>query len=144
MMKKDTTAYAAPRPFEDKADCSIRALMSATGTSYEIASMTFSAQGRRMKKGTSVDVSIRVHEEVLGMKRITMAEGLRLEAFLKVAKTGRFIVHKHGHAFAVVNGVVHDWDNTSRANTTLVRVWKVTETAIVKLARMAQILGELS
>lgn len=143
-MKKDTTAYAAPRPFADKADCSVRALMSATGTSYEIASMTFSAQGRRMKKGTSVDVSIKVHEEVLGMKRVTMAEGLRLEAFLEVAKTGRFIVHKHGHAFAVVNGVVNDWDGTSRPSTTLIRVWKVTETAIVKLARMAQILGELS
>lgn len=69
-MKKDTTTYAAPRPFADKADCSIRALMSATGASYEIASMTFSAQGRRMKKGTSVDVSIKVHEEVLGLSLI--------------------------------------------------------------------------
>ena len=143
-MKKDTTAYAAPRPFADTADCSIRALACATGTSYEIASMTFSAQGRRMKKGTDVDVSIRVHEEVLGMKRVTLAEGLRLEAFLEVAKTGRFIVHKKGHAFAVVNGVVHDWDNTSRANTTLLRVWKVTETTIVKLARVAQLLKELT
>jgi hypothetical protein len=143
-MKKDSTSYGQPRPFADKADCSIRALMSATGTSYEIASMTFSAGGRRMKKGTDVAVSIRVHEEVLGMKRVTMAEGLRLEAFLEVAKTGRFIVHKHGHAFAVVNGVVLDWDNTSRASTTLVRVWKVTETTLLKIKRMEQLLKELS
>lgn len=144
MMKKDSTAYAAPRPFEDKADCSIRALACAAGTSYEIASMTFSAQGRKMKKGTDVNVSIKVHEEVLGMKRITLAEGIRLEAFLEVAKEGRYVVHKKGHAFAIVNGIVHDWDNTSRGATTLIRVWKVTETTIVKLARVARILKELT
>jgi len=144
MMKKDSTGYGQPRPFADKSDCSIRALMSAAGTSYEVASMTFSAQGRTMKKGTSVDVSVRVHEEVLGMKRVGLAEGLRLEAFLEVAKTGRFIVHKHGHAFAVVDGVVMDWDNTSRASTTLIRVWKVTETALLKIKRMEELLKELS
>jgi len=142
-MKKDTTTYGAVRPKWDKADCSVRALACATGVPYEVASVTFSAQGRQVRKGTETRVSIQVHEVVLGMKRIEMAEGIRLEAFLEVAKTGRYIVHKRGHAFAIVEGVVHDWEGTSRNETTLTRVWKVTERALGKMAAMRKLVEEL-
>ena len=138
-MKKDSTMYGAVRPSWDKDDCSIRALACATGVPYLVASATFSAFGRQVKKGTEAAISIRLHEEVLGMKRITLAEGIRLEAFLEVAKTGSYIVHKKGHSFAVIDGIVHDWDNTSRASTQLIRVWKVTDVARGKMQAMARI-----
>lgn len=135
-MKRDTTSYGAVRPAWDKSDCSVRALAVACGVPYEIASIAFTCQGRTLKKGTSVEMSVKLHEEVLGMRRVTMAEGMRLEAFLEVARTGRFIVHKTGHAFAVVDGVVHDWEGTSRGSTTLQRVWRVTAEAITKMDRI--------
>ena len=141
-MKKDSTAYSAERPAWDTKDCSVRALAVACGVSYTVASVTFSAQGRRLKRGTDHELSVRLYEGILGMKRVELAEGLRLEAFLEIAVRGRFILHKKGHAFAVVEGVVHDWEGkTTRDNTTIVRCWKVTEVAQGKMGKMAELLA---
>lgn len=144
MMKKDTTAYSSARPTWDKSDCSVRALACATGVVYEVASMTFSAQGRRLKKGTDTDLSAKVYEDVLGMVRVRQVEGMDLETFTMVAQTGSYILHKKGHAFAVVNGVVNDWEGTTRHSTRIVSCWKVTEQARAKMARMAELVKELS
>jgi hypothetical protein len=141
MMKKDTTAYGAERPAWDKADCSVRALAVATGVPYAVASAVFSARGRKLKAGTPVILSDELYTSILGMRRVEMAEGIRLEAFLEVAKTGRFVVHKIGHAFAVVEGVVHDWEGTSRGATCLTRVYRVTEAARAKMAKMGELLA---
>ena len=143
-MKKDTTSYGAERPAWDNKDCSVRALATATGVPYAIASATFSAQGRTLKKGTSIELSERLYVGVLGMKRVTMAEGMRLEAFLEVARTGRFIVHKVGHAFAVVDGVVHDWEGTSKGSTMLMQIWKVTDVSLGKMRKMEELVKEIS
>ena len=140
-MKKDTTAYGAERPAWDKQDCSVRALAVATGVPYAVASAVFSARGRKLKAGTPVTLSDDLFVNILGMRRVELAEGLRLEAFLEVAKTGRFTVHKKGHAFAVVDGVVHDWEGTSRGSTVLIRVYRVTEAARAKMAKMAELLA---
>lgn len=140
-MKRDTTAYGAVRPQWDRQDCSVRALAVATGVPYAVASVTFSALGRKLRQGTEVVLSDRLYGEILGMRKIEMAEGLRLEAFLQVATTGRYVVHKKGHAFPVVDGVVHDWEGTTRPETMLTRVWQVTPRAREKMARMAQVAG---
>jgi len=140
-MKKDTTAYGAERPAWDKSDCSVRALAVATGVPYAVASAVFSAQGRKLKAGTPVTLSDNLFVNILGMRRVEMAEGIRLEAFLTVARSGRYIVHKRGHAFAVVEGVVHDWESTTRDATLITRVWKVTETARAKMAKMGELLA---
>ena len=128
-----------------RADCSVRALAVATGVSYEVASAVFSAQGRVLKKGTPEALSVKLYEDVLGMKRVTMAEGMRLEAFLMVARSGNFLVHKKGHAFAVVEGVVCDWEGsrTSHARTMLEQIWKVTDLACGKMRKMEELLKEL-
>jgi len=140
-VKKDTTAYGAERPAWDKADCSVRALAVATGVPYKVASAVFSARGRKLKAGTPTPLSDELYVSILGMRRVEMAEGLRLEAFLEVAKTGRFVVHKIGHAFAIVEGVVHDWEGTLRGATTLTRVYRVTEAARTKMAKMGELLA---
>lgn len=142
-MRRDTTAYSAVRPEWDKNDCSVRALACATKVSYIVASMTFSAQGRSVKKGTPTELSIKLHEEVLGMRRIAMAEGMRLEDFVAAAKTGSFIIHKASHAFALVDGVIHDWATTTKDSTQIVRAWKVTEKALAKMSAMAKMVEEL-
>ncbi len=142
-MRRDTTAYSAVRPEWDKNDCSVRALACATGVRYIVASTIFTAQGRSVKKGTPTELSIKLHEEVLGMRRIELAEGMRLEDFLGFAKTGRFVVHKAHHAFAVVDGVVHDWETTTKDSTKITKVWKVTEKAQAKMSAMAKMVEEL-
>jgi hypothetical protein len=132
-MRKDTTSYGADRPAWDKNDCSVRALAVATGVPYAVASVAYSVLGRRVRAGTEVSLSERLHIEILGMVQITAVEGMDLETFLQVAPKGRYVVHKVGHAFAVVDGVVHDWENTTRPATRITRVWKVTERARAKM-----------
>lgn len=144
-MKKDSAGYAAVQPAWDTQDCSVRALAVATGVNYETASATFSARGRRLGKATEAELSRRLYEDVLGMRRITLAEGLRLEAFLRVASSGSFIVHTKRHAFAVVEGVVCDWEGTrtSHGGTKLEQVWKVTDLAKGKMRKMESVMKEL-
>ena len=74
------------------------------------------------------------------MARVTAVEGMDLETFLHVAPKGRFVVHKVGHAFAVVDGVVHDWENTTRPTTRIMRVWKVTEKALRKMDKLRELI----
>ena len=126
-MKKDSTAYSAERPAWDKDDCSVRALAVATGMPYGVASIAFSALGRQLKKGTATSLSTKLHEDFLKMTPIYSSAGMRLDTFLGIAKTGSFVVHKSKHAFAVVEGVVHDWEGTTSPATIVVRAWKVTE-----------------
>lgn len=142
-MRRDATAYGAIRPAWDRNDCSIRALAVATGVSYEIASAVYSAQGRRLGKGTPVDLTRRILEEHLGMKRVDMVKGWRLDEFLDVAQRGSFIVHKTRHAFAIVEGTVHDWEGASRGSTRLEDVWKVSEGARAKMKKLEELVKEL-
>ena len=132
-MKKDTTSYGAERPAWDNNDCSVRALAVATGVPYAVASVAYSVLGRRLGKGTLVTLSERLHIEILGMVPVAAVEGMDLETFLHVVPKGRFVVHKPGHAFAVIDGVVHDWENTTRPGTRITRVWRVTEKALAKM-----------
>lgn len=138
-MRKDSTAYGAERAAWDKQDCSVRALAVATAVPYEVASMVFSVRGRRLKACTPTDLSRELYEQVLGMRAIEMAEGMTLSEFTQMVLAGRFIVHKRGHAFAVIDGVVHDWENTTNPSTRIERVWKVTEKAQAKMAVMANL-----
>jgi len=142
-MKKDSGVYGATRPSWDKKDCSVRALAVATGVDYTVASATFCAQGRVAKNGTSIQLSVNLYENVLGMKRVDWAEGMKLGDFLRIAPTGSFVVHKLGHAFAVVEGIVCDWESTSRENTVLIGIWKVTDVARAKMRKMEALLQEL-
>lgn len=137
-MKRDSTAYGAVRPVWDRSDCSVRALAAATECTYEAASAVFSAAGRSIKKGTPVQISRTVHETWLGMKEVPTF--CFLAAFLVAYPQGRFILHTRTHAFAVIDGIVHDW-NDSRVGprSKLERAWEVGEQARGKMERMREL-----
>lgn len=126
-MKKDTTAFGAVRPTWDKRDCSVRALSCALECSYQQASGIFSAAGRTLSKGTSVNLSVDVHEKWLRMKPLVGVSNWPLSAFLAAYPQGSYVLHKRGHAFAVVSGTVHDWENATKPQTKIERGWEVTE-----------------
>ncbi len=141
-MKRDSTAYAASKPAYDKNDCSVRALAVALGVSYYAASAVFSAAGRGLTKGTSFETSAKVYEEWLGMVRIKEPEGWAIAEFIRLAPKGAFVLHRRGHAFAVVEGVLHDWaDGRTEEKSRIVNVWRVTEESRKKMARMVGLLG---
>lgn len=140
-MKKELTAYAATRPKWDGADCCVRALAVALNVDYAQASVTFSAAGRVLKKGTTQDTSKKVYEDWLGMRPLEGVEMMRLADFVNLAQSGSYVVHKKGHAFAVVEGVVHDWENTTTENTRVRKAWRVTKEAKEKMAKLAELLA---
>lgn len=142
-MKKDSTAYAAVLPKWDTSDCCVRALAVACGVSYEAASVAFSAGGRQVGKGTPMDVAAKVYEKWLGMARLEGVDGMALADFAALAQRGRYVVHKARHAFAVVEGTVHDWDNTTRAGTRVQFAWRVSEGARGKMLKVEDMLKSL-
>ena len=139
-MKKDSTAYGAIRPAYDKSDCSVRALAVATSCTYQQASAVFSAAGRQLKRGTPQDISQKVYAEWLGMRLIPEVAGWPLIGFVMAYPKGRFIAHRKGHAFAIVDGVLHDWEaGSTKPGSRLKKVWEVTETARLKMDRLKEL-----
>lgn len=134
-MKKSTTAYGAVRPTWDKYDCSIRALAVAANCSYNQASAIFSSGGRKLKKGTDVLLTKTIHETWLLMKPVDGIQGWQLAAFIAAHPNGRYILHKRSHAFAVVDGIVHDWENTTNPRTEVIRAWEVTSETEAKIEK---------
>ena len=135
-MKRDSTAYAAVRPVYDRSDCSVRALAVATGCTYQQASAIFSAAGRQLKRGTPQDISERVYGEWLGMRILPEVAEWPLAAFIAAHPKGRFVAHRKGHAFAIVDGVLHDWEaNGTKPGSRLRKVWAVTETTLAKIEK---------
>jgi hypothetical protein len=124
-MKKDSTAYAN-LPGENR-DCSVRALAIATGRAYAECHTAFAAAGRLPNVGTTVAASRFVHE-ILGLTYIETAKPWgypTLSYFAETHPRGRFILHSNGHAFALVDGVVHDWSGGRGSRQRIKRAWEV-------------------
>jgi hypothetical protein len=111
-------------------DCSVRALAVASGKSYGECHALFACAGRAPNCGTSVAASRFIHEETLGYKKIdTWTDWMgfpTLHVFVQSHPRGRYILHTRDHAFALIDGVVHDWTNGTGSRGRIVRAWEVT------------------
>ena len=74
------------------------------------------------------------------MVRITEPVGWTILEFIRLAPKGAFVLHRRGHAFAVVEGVLHDWADGTEEKSRIVDVWRVTEESRKKMARLAGLL----
>lgn len=137
-MKVDSTSYGAVRPAWDKKDCSVRALAVACKIPYDTASVLFAACGRSLKKGTSVELSRQIHEGKLKMEYVE--EEMSLHHFTLLYNVGSWIVHRKGHAFAVVDGVVHDWEGNPQLHTRVLRAWRVTAATKAQVTKLVDLL----
>jgi hypothetical protein len=136
-INKTTTEYAGD-PSEylgERKDCSVRALAVATGMGYAKAHAHFEREGRRFGRGTSFCTTATVHDS-LGLKLVPLAGNAilpmpryrpTLAQFLRKHPRGRFVLHRSGHAFAVIDGVVHDWATGTGARTRVWAAWQVND-----------------
>ena len=136
-MKKCSAVYSANRPSYDKSDCCVRALMVAGGCGYEQSSAIFSAAGRILKKGTPWDTVDTVYVKWLGMRKVEA--DCELAVFIVLNPRGRFILHRRGHAFALVDGVVHDWNSGTGPRTMIMGAWEMTELGMEKLRKAGKL-----
>jgi len=110
----------------DRNDCAVRALTLAGQISYDVAHATFARFGRVANRGSSLSTCWKSYETVAGKWHMTHgADRITLNQFIQDHPVGRFILHKSGHAFALINGVVHDWAYGTSKNTLLWLAYEV-------------------
>ena len=120
-MTKHIKTGKSPIP-QDKNDCTIRALSIAMEIEYMTAyGMILGGAGRKMKRG----VWIEPFYDSLFPNQITKPHMI-VETFIKyIAHSGNWIISYKGHAFAVINGAIHDTYPEGCLNHHVVKAWRV-------------------
>lgn len=101
---------ANPRDRVESNDCSVRAVSVASGLPYYKVHAAFTEAGRKAGKGVTVRMMIAALEKLGIMKQ---QEGYpyqrpTLSSWLLINPTGSWVIVKRDHAFAILDGVVHD------------------------------------
>lgn len=140
-LPKTSEVYAklAPAQFNhERNDCGVRALAIAANVPYAEAHRALELCGRKPNHGTYSHQAERAFEllTLRSMERVDV-HALRTEAakgryycwptitqFLKAHPKGRYFVCSQRHAFAVVDGVVHDWSSTTGSRKRIVLAFK--------------------
>lgn len=86
-------------------DCVVRATSVATGDSYELVHALYKALGRRNGKGTPVFLINLVLDKA---EKMQYDDRHTLNKFIAAHPKGTFVCCSRRHAFAVIDGVVHD------------------------------------
>jgi hypothetical protein len=110
-----STMTAASRTFGEKADCGVKALAVACGTTYAVAHDALKKQGRRNRRGSSV-WQIEKAAKALGCVVETITTPAKAKtmktvgpALVAAGHTGAYLVYVRKHVAAVVAGHVADW-----------------------------------
>lgn len=116
---------ANPREYAwENNDCVVRASSLATGKPYAEMHAAYKAAGRKDRRGTPVFLISKVLDYKLGIKAQTRRNAMTLARFLTVYKTGRWVMCNARHAWAVIDGVVHDMGPVG-ARTRVLNAWRV-------------------
>ena len=113
-MRLATSRYAQrPAKFAyERHDCAVRALAVAADISYDEAHAALKRNGRKDKRAT-YPASTRGVAAEYGFVEEPEKRGKTLAQFTRQQPVGRYLVRIRNHALAVVDGVVHDWPDTS-------------------------------
>jgi hypothetical protein len=109
-MKYVLTAYRTEiAALNETNSCTIITLANVTGISYNDAHKIGADAGRIARKGFYTE-KLTAHALKFGhvFRPIPNFSRMTIAAFCEKYPTGRFYVRKRGHAFAIINGVVHD------------------------------------
>lgn len=101
-----------PEGFENECkDCTVRAMSLVANIPYSIVHSAFEKSGRKNKHGFHMK-SGGIHKvcKVLGIEAKQVKRHGSLIGFINKFPKGRYLCVKRGHAFAVIDGVVHDED----------------------------------
>ena len=110
-MKWTNTDYTAGQG--DKNDCSVRAYMVAACVSYENAYRLFTKHGRGLGKRTRFNTTNAVIRETFPQASYFQPH-ISLKRFVTHHPKGHYILHNKHHAFALCDGVIHDWNKHPR------------------------------
>lgn len=117
-MFKQTEHIGSGAWHQEKNDCTVRALMTLTGQTYELAHDLCSDYGRKSRRAmytTALEHAMKSGDTLLECtfheRRTRGDRTVTLKRFIRENPVGRFYCTKRGHAFAVVDGQVIDTFN---------------------------------
>jgi hypothetical protein len=114
-----------PRTLEwENNDCVVRASSIACGIPYEEMHAKYKEAGRKDRRGTPVFLIDEVLDYKQGIKATTRRSAWTLAQFLRVHDSGHWVMCNRNHAWAVIDGVVHDHGIVG-ARTRVLFAWKV-------------------
>lgn len=119
-MKWTNTEYATGNG--ERNDCSVRAYAVAACVSYESAHQLYTKHGRLPGKRTRYMTTTLVLRETFP-NATSLSPYISLNRFVAMNPKGHFILHTKSHAFALCDGIVHDWGNHPRYR--ILEAWKL-------------------
>lgn len=117
-------------------DCVVRAFSVAANRPYAEIHTLCATHGRPYGRGTSnatmraVAKAMGIQEERTLLAYVSINGRLyrpTLAAFIKANPTGRFVLTRRGHAFALIDGVVHDWAHGTGARSRITKAFRIIE-----------------
>jgi hypothetical protein len=94
--------------FSERRDCTVRALTNVSGASYAEVHAVFAAHGRKNRRGIALRKVLQSVARDLGLTAQVVRRSGSVERLLRDFPAGRLVINTRGHAFAVIDGVVHD------------------------------------
>jgi hypothetical protein len=99
--------------FSERRDCTVRALTNVSGAPYAEVHAIFAAHGRKNRRGIALKKVLQSVARDLGLVAQVVRRSGSVERLLRDFPVARLVVTTRGHAFAVIDGVVHDTHTTS-------------------------------
>lgn len=111
----DSGRSVSTRGVGEQRDCTVRALATVAGVEYDKAHLVMTGLGRKKNCGVYFKQRAQKAFKSLGLNARCVRRSGSLERLVRDFPTGRLYVLVRGHAFAVVDGVVHDnWTQSGR------------------------------
>lgn len=112
---------------QDTNNCTIRSLAIAANIPYALADEIGTAAGRKRRNGMPTKhLMTEAIKWGIGCEEQYMTSKITIGQFIKSFPQGRFICRKSKHAFAVIDGVVHDSGNIVSMMGRITNYWKIT------------------
>jgi hypothetical protein len=89
-------------------DCTVRALVNATGRPYTEVHAVFAEHGRKNRRGFRFHQCIHSIAADLGISVKLVRRSGSVEKLIRLFPQGKVIVHVRRHAFTIIDGVIHD------------------------------------
>lgn len=111
--------------FNERRDCTVIALAATTGLPYPRCHQALSAVGRKNRRGIPFRKVVQKLAEEVDHDFDQVKRSGTLRRFVTEYPQGRFYVTIRGHAFAVLDGVIHD-NCRPRLGSIIKGAWRVT------------------
>ena len=111
---------------KEKSNCTVVALSAVTELPYNECKAIAATAGRKNGKGfRSADLINFFNMQIAKrFREVDLGKRLNVRAFCKQYPKGKYYVRKRGHAFSIINGVVHEMYTVVTARSFVQTAWR--------------------